>query len=534
MKPQYPFHEFKHEFHTIQELIDWAGHTYFDQDAFRYYQEKQIVSKTYGEFLTDVQCAGQFFASRCASQSHIAILGGTSYLWMTAWAGAVSAGFVAVPIDRLLRAEDIVLLLKKADVSTLVFDVHYSEQIARIQTCCPNIDYICMTGQDSEALSLEHGIQMQKRTGNAVWVGKVMPEDIAEIVFTSGTTGSYKGCVLTHDNLSWNAMNGSTYVELTPGKKTLSILPIHHTLEITAGMLTPFCSGVTICINDSLRHIQRNLNVFLPECMIAVPMVVETLYKNIWIAAKKSGREKVLRAALKLSKFLQHLHIHVERKLFSTVLKELGGNLELLVVGGAYLKPSLVTDFSAMGITIVQGYGVTECGPVVACNTDRKWKADSVGQVVTGCKVKIVDDEILVSGPIVMRGYYQDSEANMDAFDGEWYKTGDLGRLDKNGYLYLTGRKKNLIILSNGENVSPEELELKITQIDGVSEVVVSAKADMLVAEIFPEKNANSVKIEEEISTLNRFLPEYKKIRKVIIRNEPFPKTTTQKIKRTY
>lgn len=530
--PQYPFREFKHEFHTIQELIDWAGHTYHDHDAFRFYQGVQIVSKTYGEFLLDVQCAGRFFATCCSPQDHIAIIGNTSYLWMVAWAGAVSAGFVAVPVDRLLSEDDIAFLLKQADVSVLVFDASCAGMIAAMQDKCPQINYICMNGQNLGNMSFDLGIQEQKNAEKPTWINKVLPQDVAEIVFTSGTTGSYKGCVLTHDNLAWNAMNGSSYVALTPEKKTLSILPIHHTLEITAGMLTPFCSGVTICINDSLRNIQRNLNVFHPECMIAVPMVVEMLYKSIWIAAKRSGKEKVLHMALKLSKFLQRLHIHIERKLFSTVLKELGGKLELLVVGGAYLKPSLVTDFSAMGITIVQGYGVTECGPVVACNTDRKWKADSVGQVVTGCKVKIAAGEIWVSGPIVMRGYYNDEASNREAFDGVWYKTGDLGRLDKNGYLYITGRKKNLIILSNGENVSPEELELRMMQIEGVSEVVVYAKENILTAEIFPEKNADPSKIKEGITALNRSLPEYKKVRKVIIRNEPFPKTTTQKIKR--
>lgn len=296
--PQYPFHEFKHEFHTIQELIDWAGHTYHDHDAFRFYQGAQIVSKTYGEFLLDVQCAGRFFATCCSPQDHIAIVGNTSYLWMVAWAGAVSAGFVAVPVDRLLSEDDIAFLLKQADVSVLVFDASCVGMIAAMQDKCPQINYICMNGQNLGNMRFDMGIQEQKNAEKPTWINKVLPQDVAEIVFTSGTTGSYKGCVLTHDNLAWNAMNGSSYVALTPEKKTLSILPIHHTLEITAGMLTPFCSGVTICINDSLRNIQRNLNVFHPECMIAVPMVVEMLYKNIWITAKRFGKEKILHMAL--------------------------------------------------------------------------------------------------------------------------------------------------------------------------------------------------------------------------------------------
>ncbi len=525
--PQYPFYAFKHEFHTIRELINWAGHTYEGHDAFRFFQNGKVISKTYDEFLHDVQYAGQFFYQTFPSRSHIAVLGGTSYLWMAAWAGALTSGFVSVPIDRLLKADEIVSLLVRADVSALIFDENCTDMIDMIQSACPQLCCIPMTGGDSE--SMEAYIQAERSVREPAWAGETSPQDVAEIVFTSGTTGSYKGCMLTQDNLSWNAMNGSSYVALTPEHKTLSILPIHHTLEITAGMLTPFCSGVTICINDSLRHFQRNLNVFHPECIIAVPMVVETLRKNIWMEARKTGQEKTLRFALRLSKTLQKLHIHVERKLFASVLDKLGGNLELLVVGGAYLDPDLVTEFSAMGITIVQGYGVTECGPVIACNTNRKLKVDSVGQAVTGCQLKIVDGEIRVTGPIVMKGYYKDDEANREAFDGEWYKTGDLGKLDGDGYLYLTGRKKNLIVLSSGENVSPEELEEKLLNIEGVEEVLVYAEDGFITAEIFAQQTDS---IQERMTALNRELPTYKRIQRVKFRDREFEKTTTQKIKR--
>lgn len=534
METKYPFHKVKHEVKTIQELLDWSGYTYASNDAYRFFEGNTICTKTYKELLQDVQFAGRYLKENFASASHIAVIGPTSYQWIVAWLSIVTTGLVAVPLDRLLQSDEILKLLRQADVSTLIFDNEQHLVAEAVHDACPEITCICMTepfyGQDSFVAQL----LIQRKLGEPLWSESVDSDTIAEIVFTSGTTGNYKGCVLTHKNLAWNAMNGSTYAALTPKDKTMSILPIHHTLEVTAGMLTPFCSGVTVCINDSLRHIQRNLNIFHPECMIAVPMVVEMLNKNIWITAKKTKQEQKLQFALKLSKCLQKLHIHIERQLFASVLDKLGGNLRLLVVGGAYLEPKLVENFSAMGITIVQGYGVTECGPVVACNTDRKWKADSVGQTVTGCKIKIVDGEIWVSGPIVMQGYYNDPQANRDAFEGEWYKTGDLGYMDKNGYLYLTGRKKNLIILSNGENVSPEELEQKLTEIPGICEVIVCAEKNTLTAEIYSEPGADINVIEQQIEGVNKTLPEYKNIRKVIFRDTPFPKTTTQKIKRNY
>ena len=403
MKTKYPFHPVKHEVETIQELLDWSGRTYAENDAYRFFEGDKIYAKTYKELLHDVQFAGCYLTESFSIGSHIAIIGPTSYQWIVAWLATVTSGFVAVPIDRLLQSDEIIELLRQSDVSVFVFDKELKTLAEIVRKQCPGIVCICMTEPFGNQASFAAECYLQKELGLPRWASSVQSETIAEIVFTSGTTGNYKGCVLTHKNLAWNAMNGSTYAALTPKDKTMSILPIHHTLEVTAGMLTPFCSGVTVCINDSLRHIQRNLNIFHPECMIAVPMVVEMLNKNIWLTAKKEKQEQKLRFAITLSKHLQKLHIHIERKLFASVLEKLGENLRLLVVGGAYLEPRLIENFSAMGITIVQGYGVTECGPVVACNTDRKWKADSVGQTVTGCKTKIVDGEIWVSGPIVMQ-----------------------------------------------------------------------------------------------------------------------------------
>jgi long-chain acyl-CoA synthetase len=366
------------------------------------------------------------------------------------------------------------------------------------------------------------------------WTGQPKEDDLAEIVFTSGTTGKSKGCMITHGNLAWNAMNGSSYTYLTTKDSTMSVLPINHTLEITAGILTPMCCGVTICINDSLKYLSRNLLLYQPQCMIVVPLIVETLHKNIWREIEKTGQHRKVRAAMKIARFLYQCHIDIRRKLFAGILEGLGGNLRLLVGGGAYIEPEIIKDFEAWGINIVQGYGITECAPVVACNTDRYKKYDSVGKIVTGCEVKIVEDEIRVKGPIVMKGYYKNPEATEEAFDGEWFKTGDLGYLDSDNYLYITGRKKNLIILPNGENVSPEELEQKIMRFPYVKEVVVSEKDGQIQAEVFLDKEVQDAeqKIKGDITLLNKSLPNYKKIARTVVREQEFEKTTTRKIKR--
>ena len=367
------------------------------------------------------------------------------------------------------------------------------------------------------------------------WSGNPQKEDVAEIVFTSGTTGKSKGCMITHGNLARNAMNGKSFVYLTPQDSALSILPINHALEIAAGIMTPFSSGVTICINDSLKYLAKNLKIYKPTAMVVVPLVMETLHKNIWREIEKQKKTTKVKFAMKVAWFLYQCHIDVRRKMFSQILEQLGGGLRVLVVGGAYIEPELIKAFETWGITVVQGYGITECAPVISCNTDRCRKFDSVGKVVTGSEVKIVEDEIWVKGPIVMNGYYKNHEATAEAMEDEWFKTGDLGYLDEDNYLYITGRKKNLTILPNGENVSPEELEQKIMRIPYVKEVVVSEKEGMIQAEVFLDKELEEKaeqKIHEDILVLNKSLPNYKKIGKVEVREQEFEKTTTRKIKR--
>lgn len=533
MKTEYPFYQIKYELNTVKDVLDVIEKSYENNPVFRFKECKEIKEKTKEEFIQDIQRAGNLFHNLFDRGSHIAVLGKTSYEWVISYFSAMCSENVAVPLDKELPIEELLELMRFADANCLVFDKEYIDVAEKIeQDTHLNIRCICMQHTDNRDSLFE---MMGEINTTNIWTGNPSKDDLAEIVFTSGTTGKSKGCMITHGNLAVNAMNGSSYTYLTTKDSTMSILPINHALEITAGMMTPMCCGVTICINDSLKYLSKNLMVYKPQCMIVVPLVIETIYKNIWREINKTGKRKKVRLAMKIARGLYKCHIDIRRKLFTQILEQLGGNLRLLVGGGAYIEPEIIKDFEAWGINIVQGYGITECAPVVACNTDRCKKYDSVGKIVTGCEVKIVEDEIWVKGPIVMNGYYKNPEATAEAFKDEWFKTGDLGYLDHDNWLYITGRKKNLIILPNGENVSPEELEQKIQKFPYVKEVIVSEKNGQIQAEVYLDKEIEpngDKKIQEDMMILNKSLPNYKKIAKTVVREKEFEKTTTRKIKR--
>lgn len=401
MKTQYPFYEVPDEFETVRDVIDVVLRTYQDNPVFRYKCDKEIEEKYKEEFVTDIKFVGQMFHAKFPKGSHIALLGKTSYEWLTCYFAIMNSENITIPLDKELPKEDLCELIDFADTDCLIYDLAYLDVAEYIKASSKReLKFICMQQGGVD----DYLWDMVKTYGETVsWEGKPQKDDIAEIIFTSGTTGKSKGCMLTHENLAWNAMNGKSFVYMTPEDSVMSILPINHALEIAAGIMTQFCSGVTICINDSLKYLAKNLMFYRPSGMVVVPLVMETLYKNIWREIEKQKKEKVIKAAMKIAWLLYKCHIDIRRYLFSQILENMGGNLRIMVVGGAYIDPKLIKDFESWGITIVQGYGITECAPVISCNTDRYKKYDSVGKIVNGSCVKIVENEICVKGPIVMK-----------------------------------------------------------------------------------------------------------------------------------
>lgn len=557
MKKSYknPFYEYGEKLSSVKELMIFSAKKHSEKTVFKYKLRNKIISKTYNELLRDVKEKAQFLVSLDLPKQHIAIIGKTSYDWIVSYLSVLYAGMVAVPIDILLSTEEYLELLERADVDLVFCDKKYLSDIEKSDSkglkkiICINDSQVL---ENKSTLSKKDDISLD----DAVDKNKIDVEALALIVFTSGTTGKSKGVMLSQKNIIVDVMSAKRILGLDERDTSLSILPLYHTYEMTCDILLMMYYGASVCLNDSLKYMSQNLKLFKPSVLYAVPMVVESIHRTIMESAKKKNKEKILKKILKLSTALQKVGINLSRKIFKSVLDEFGGELKLIVSGGAYLDQSYIDFFDAIGVNIVQGYGITECSPLLSANPDRFKKKYSIGCVVSCCQVKINEDEryekvnghlvgeILAKGDNVMLGYYKDTENTNKAFEGEWFKTGDIGWMDEDNYLYITGRVKNLIILSNGKNVSPEEIEGKLSLLPAIKEVQVVSKkennTEQIQAIIFPDglfiKENNIVDVQkyivDQVNDVNRSLPVYMQIGSVKLRDTEFPKTSTKKIKR--
>ncbi|MDE6132392.1 MAG: AMP-binding protein, partial [Oscillospiraceae bacterium] len=433
----------------------------------------------------------------------------SSYGWLVSWFGTVSGGSTAVPLDAQLSCEDICELLVRSDTDIFCYDPRYEKMIPAVKANCPNVKEYIPFGETL------HGILAKTEPEE---LPDVPADKLAAIVYTSGTTGKSKGVMLLNSNYIDNAMCQEN--ESSPADTVLSVLPIHHIYCFTCDILLSLRYGATLCFNDSMMHIPQNLKRFAPTIMLIVPMIAETMYKQIKAAAAQKPEIPI--AMIAQSVF--------------------GGRLKTIYSGGAYLRPELQKAYIDMGFNMAQGYGMTECSPRIStADPADKECAGDVGVIVNGCEVKTVDGEILVKSPSVMAGYYKDEKATAEALtpDG-WLRTGDLGYADENRKIFITGRKKNLIILSNGENVSPEELENKFAGCDLIGDVLVYSDDSVITAEIFPFAEAAKAlaaeelekKILEAVDGVNKTVSSAKAVRRVLLRDAEFEKTTSKKIKR--
>lgn len=429
--------------------------------------------------------------------------------------GTVNSNSVIVPIDKEISAEDISELLDRADVSALVYDKVLSDRINTIRSSCKNIRYfIDMNAESSTDDTLSFAQLMSENEGE--FDVTIDSEKMSSILFTSGTTGRSKGVMLSQQSL----MDNATCMDMGEpvGTVSLSVLPIHHAYCFTCDILACLCAGATICFNDSIMRLVKNLNIFNPDIILLVPMIMQTI--SYQLSELSSQHPEVPKAML-------------AKKIFGT-------SLHTIYSGGAYLNPALIDEVAQYGIDVIQGYGMTEFSPRIAANVRGYIKKESVGVVIPGCEAKIDDGEILVKGKSRMIGYYKDDAETAKALCGEWLRTGDLGYIDEDNFLFITGRKKNLIILANGENVSPEELENKYNGWLVAKELMVYSEDGKIIAEMFP--NDDFVKLKgitnidevfaEKTEEINAELPLYKRIVKTIVRSDEFEKTSSGKIKR--
>lgn len=536
---KYPFYEIE-PINNLKELVNHVAKKYGDNTAFTFERDNSVVNISYKQFNLDVESLGTAFYNLNVRDMKIAVIGENSYEWILTYFAAVNSGNVIVPLDKELSARNLKNLVDFSDAKVLVYSDGFNHISEYLRKDKANIShYISMEKlQDM----INKGRELIRQGDSRIVNYEINNHSLTALLYTSGTTGTAKGVMLSHMNIACNAVTACHHVWFQ-GNNML-VLPLHHSFAFTAAVCATLLEGSEIAINSSIMNILSDLEKYKPNNMFLVPLFVETFYKRIWENAKKQGKDNLLKKMIKISNALLRIGIDIRHILFKPVHRAFGGNLKLLVSGGAFLDTKYIHGLRDFGINVLNGYGITECSPIVSVNRNEHFRDESVGLVLSCCDVKILEPdekghgEICVKGDIVMLGYYQNKQATEKAFDGEWFKTGDIGYLDKDGFLFISGRAKNLIVLSNGKNVYPEEVESALlNHITYVKEVVVYAEENIIIAEVFLDIESDPVRsslLEKDIVALNRILPQHMNIGKTVIRDTEFPKTTTKKIKRAH
>ena len=488
----------------------------------------------------------------------VALIGENTTEWALSYLAIVSSGRVVVPVDRDLRPGEVRHILEFSEVETVLCSGRFVDDMVslRAETGRPNR----VVSLEEEAGKGDHSFPELLERGYRELEGEppyrfpeVGPEDLAAIIFTSGTMGSSKAVMLTHGNLTSNIIATSQFVSIhnDDHDRLLSVLPLHHTYECTCGFLTALYQGASIYHAENLRRIPENLAESRATVVLGVPLLFETMYRRIEKGIRETGERK-FRIAKGVASLCERFGFRIRRRLFKPVHDRLGGSLRLLITGGAAMNPEVSRGFRDLGINCIQGYGMTEASPLIAVNREANPKDSSVGMPLPGVEARIVEGEITVRGPNLMLGYYKNPHATEEALEGGWLHTGDLGHLDRDGFLYVSGRKKSVIVTPNGKNVYPEELEAHLNDRRFIAESLVwgGPWSDPALTEVqaiivpdvealdeeFGASNYDDERIEkviaEEVKQVNRVLANYKRIRQFSRRHEEFEKTTTRKIKR--
>ncbi|MBR5538997.1 MAG: AMP-binding protein [Clostridia bacterium] len=548
-------------FATMRELVEFLDTEYKNDTAYTFRvnpHDTEVQKRSFGRLAYEVRCIGNALAERGICEgAHCALIGKLTYGWVRAYLALLSVGAVLVPLDPEWTAHDLSDTVNKAECKYLFCsDEVFENKAAEIAAATDAKTVITVDNAVSE-LSLDtlflEGEQQRNDGSYAYESARISPDALSLLVFTSGTTGQGKGVMLSQTAI----LSDITVVALRiikTGKRTVGVLPPHHTFGSTVNILGNLLLGVDMYISSGIRYLPRELKEHKPEHLIVVPLYLETFYRRILAGIKDSGKEKVFYAITKVTDGLAKVGIDMKKALLKSVRSSFGGELKFVISGGAPLSSEIADTFKSLGIDILNGYGITECAPLLSVNLNRYQKAGSVGMPIPNVKIKIKDPnedgegEICAKGPNVMLGYFKDEEATKAVIDEDGYFcTGDIGKLDDEGWIYITGRAKNLIILSNGKNVYPEEIETELSAVPGVIDVVVyegisrrGGEHNAIVAEIYPDYDflkKNNVEDKQEyfrkyITEFNRSAVAYKKISVLKVRETEFPKNTLRKITR--
>jgi len=511
---------------NLKNMINRRATESANETAFVYPCETGEMKKTFLDLKEDVDAFGAWMYNKKIKDKHVAIVGENSYEWLVAYFACVNGGNVAVAIDKGLPDEEIEALAKTGDVEVgFATDTYFEKANKRIGKKVYNLK------EFDDILSEGRGLI--REGANDFLNYEIDADKTATILFTSGTSGVSKGVELTNRNIAFEIVHTSMLFE--PKGGVLAVLPFHHAFGLVVGILMVVNYGQPIYINKSLKYVKKNMVDFKPQTMFLVPMFVEFFHKQIWAEVAKKGKTQAFKGLMKSTDLLLKTGVDVRKKTYGSIQKVFGGNLEYIICGGAALDPMYVKEFRTWGIEILNGYGATECSPCTAVNRAGHKKDGSVGLLVPGIEVKATEEgEIAFKGDLVMKGYYKNPEATAEALIDGWYHTGDLGYVDDDNFIFLTGRKKNLIILSNGENISPEELEQDIARDAAVNEVLVYDEGGKITAEIFPDEEhmGDTAYFEKLKNKVNKGRPMYKQIFKVKLREEEFIKNASMKIVR--
>lgn len=552
----------------LKDMIEQSGKLFADKNAFLVKTKDDAYRGIkYSEFKSDIEALGTAFLDMGLKNKFIAVIGENRYEWCVTYLATVCGTGVIVPLDKELPVNEIQNLLFRSGASAIVFSGKLSNEIKTVAANVSTVKYfINMDAEenDQQYMSFRKLLEKGKKliaSGNRSFLdAQVDPEVMNILLFTSGTTDHAKGVMLSHKNICFDIMAVCSSLYIDSNDSVLSILPLHHTYECTAGFLVMVYNGCTISFNEGLKHISKNLKETKPSILILVPLILENMYKKIWEqASKQRGLKTRLKIAIFISNILYGMFkIDLRKKLFKAIHENIGGRVRLIISGAAAIDPAVSKGFRAMGIKVVQGYGLTECSPIVTVNREYNFRDDSIGQPLPGVQVKIENPdsdgigELVVKGDNVMLGYFENQLATEKVLKDGWLYTGDLGKVYKDDFFVITGRKKNVIVTKNGKNIFPEEVEAYLNKSPYILESLVYGKNSehgdetLVCAQIVPDFDAIKYKfkmevvppeelhklIGAEVKAINRSMPLYKHVREFTIRENEFLKTTTRKIKR--
>ncbi len=534
------------KFKSLREIVDYCAAEYAERVAFRIKHKGTNGAKatyhdvTYAMMGDDIKALATYFAHNGLVGRRIVVVGDNCYEWIVGYLATVSSGAVFVPLDKNLPPHEFDGLLERSEAECIVYGKQFEEQVAKYSH---KARLVCMT--DGVAAAIAEGNKLISEGSTAYRDTAIDENAMSVLLFTSGTTSTSKAVMLSQYNIASNINDLAVSEKFYDDDVYLALLPFHHvfglvgmTLFLRLGLLTAFCEGLRVA---------KALKEYRITVLVLVPLVIESMYRQIERTVKKQGKEKVLRIGLALSKMLMKFNIDIRKKLFGAIHKELGGGLRFIISGGAALRPELSKWFNDIGILTVQGYGLSETAPVVAAENDVYIRPGSIGKPMPSVDVRIDSPdsdgigEIVVRGDNVMQGYLGEPEMTAEVIRDGWFYTGDMGYIDRDGYIFITGRKKDVIVLSNGKNVFPDEIEQLVGTLPYVSECLVfECERDTLAVNVvyntdyFDGKDRDFINktVTDDIIAVNKKLVSYKRLKTVFVSDQPMIKTSTAKIKR--